>query len=169
MIYTLEEAIGWADTLHKLGNTVVLTGGYFDPVHAGHIRLFKHVPTPSRLIVAVNGDEAAIKKKGYVFLPIYQRLEILNAMKFIDILVVNPHSTMCSMIETIKPNIYAKGGDVTQENLIDEEKISCDKVGCKIIYNVGGSKIESSSELVKKSKQKKSEWEQYIERLEIRV
>ena len=47
----------------------LVTGG-FDPVHSGHIALFKGARSVSdRLIVGVNSDQWLIRKKGFYFLP----------------------------------------------------------------------------------------------------
>ncbi len=43
----------------------------------------------------------------------------------------------------IKPDIFAKGGDSTPDNV--PEKQVCDRLNIKIVYDVGGEKIQSSS------------------------
>ena len=47
----------------------VLISGYFDPLHTGHLDYIKKAKElGDYLIVAVNSDESAIRKKGYYFI-----------------------------------------------------------------------------------------------------
>ncbi len=55
---------------------VVATGGGFDPVHKGHIRLLKEAKKlGTKLIVILNSDEQLKKKKGQNILPFTGRTE----------------------------------------------------------------------------------------------
>ena len=47
----------------------------------------------------------------------------------------------------LKPNYFTKGGDRASPEDIPEWDI-CQEVGCKVLFNVGGKKIQSSSWLV---------------------
>jgi len=47
----------------------------------------------------------------------------------------------------IKPDIFAKGGDRTLDNIPEAD--ICRKLGIKMVFNVGGGKIQSSSDLIK--------------------
>jgi cytidyltransferase-like protein len=56
----------------------VCTSGWVDPIHVGHIRLFREARSlGDRLIVILNSDETLLKKKHYFFLPSGERKEIL--------------------------------------------------------------------------------------------
>ena len=46
---------------------VILSGG-FDPVHIGHIRMFKEAEKVGHVIVGLNSDEWLIRKKGKNFM-----------------------------------------------------------------------------------------------------
>ena len=48
-----------------------------------------------------------------------------------------------------KPDIFAKGGDRTIDNIPQEEKDACAEVGCEIITGVG-QKIEGSSDILRR-------------------
>ena len=43
-------------------NIIILSGG-FDPVHKGHIRMFKSAKGLGQVIVGLNSDEWLIRKK----------------------------------------------------------------------------------------------------------
>ena len=63
--------------------------------------------------------------------------------------------TVTESLLRLKPDIFANGGDRKQQNT-PEMKV-CDDIGIEMLWNVGGGKIQSSSELVAKSKQYKGE------------
>ncbi len=64
---------------------IVATSGYFDPLHVGHIECFEKAKAlGDKLIVIVNTDEQAIMKKGFVFMPLKERMKIIESLKMVD-------------------------------------------------------------------------------------
>lgn len=131
----------------KLGNRkLVATGGGFDPVHVGHLELFKRAKAlGDRLVVILNTDDWIKKKKGYVFMPLADRQIILESIKYVDATVVSidGEGGIIRTIELLRPHIYAKGGD-RQGNT---EAEVCNRIGCQRITGLG-EKIRSSSDMV---------------------
>jgi D-beta-D-heptose 7-phosphate kinase/D-beta-D-heptose 1-phosphate adenosyltransferase len=140
----------------KLKKVVVATGGGFDPIHKGHVRLFKEAKKLGDiLIVMLNSDEQLIKKKGSTFYPSQnERKEIIESIKYVDKVIIDPgkNITCEEALKLIKPDILAKGGDRIADGMPEIELNICKELGCKIIYNVGGAKIQSSSWLIKRVK-----------------
>lgn len=63
---------------------VVLSGG-FDPVHDGHIEMFKDARENYDLVlVGLNSDEWLARKKGKSFMPYNVRYAILDSCQYID-------------------------------------------------------------------------------------
>ena len=57
----------------KLKDIVLVSGG-FDPLHNGHIQLFKSAATLGHeLVVGLNSDEWLVRKKGKAFLAFEER------------------------------------------------------------------------------------------------
>ena len=50
-------------------------------------------------------------------------------------------------IRALKPNYFTKGGDRAKPEDVAEWDI-CQEIGCEVIFNVGGGKVQSSSWLV---------------------
>ena len=135
--------------------TVAVSGG-FDPIHIGHIRSIQEArDLGDELMIILTTDDQLIKKKGYYFMPYEERREILEGIVGVDRVVPNVDVAITSneSLEYYRPDIFAKGGDRTEDNMPEIEKMICQKIGCKIVYGVGGGKIQSSSSLVKRSSQ----------------
>ena len=135
-------------------NDCVIISGGFDPIHIGHLRMIQESSKlASRLIVIVNSDKFLIEKKGYTFMPIEERLEIIMGFSEVYRAVesIDDDQTVCKTLEWLaeEENIkcFANGGDRKNEADIPEAKI-CKKYNIDMEFNVGGGKIQSSSSLV---------------------
>ena len=63
-----------------------LVSGGFDPVHVGHLRMFKDAKKLSdEVVLLLNNDDWLIKKKGKPFMSESQRKEILDELKNIGL------------------------------------------------------------------------------------
>jgi len=147
-----------------------MVSGGFDPVHIGHVRMFAEAKKlGDELVVYINNDNWLRTKKGFVFMPEHERKEIIEAFEVVDRVIVSEHKentedmSVCLGLMKIKPHIFANGGDRDEKDaknpdssLYKEKKIH-KKLGIQMVYNVGyGGKVQSSSELVKKVKIKKT-------------
>ncbi len=144
----------------KKKKIVVAVSGGFDPIHIGHIDMFYEAKSlGDELVVILNNDNWLEKKKGHVFMPQAERKEIIETLKPVDRVVLTEHEvnpddmSACQALEELKPDIFANGGDRHKHNI--PEVATCEKIGCKMVFNVGSrGKIQSSSWLVGKYKKK---------------
>ncbi len=134
---------------------IVAVSGGFDPLHVGHLRMIQAAKRlGTRLVVIVNGDEFLLRKKGYVFMPLDERIEILRALRDVDdvVVAVDRDQTVSETLLLVKPHVFANGGDRRVEAEIPEARI-CSELGIEMVFNVGGDKVQSSSDLVRRSEQ----------------
>ncbi len=93
---------------------LVFTNGCFDIIHRGHIELLKYAKScGDKLIVGLNSDESVKSLKG-PNRPIQNqedRKSILEAIRWVDEVVIFEEETPINLIKSIKPNIIVKGGD----------------------------------------------------------
>ena len=132
-----------------MAKSVMVAGG-FDPLHIGHLRhIQKAKELGDYLIVVVNSDEAMINKKGYCFMPQADRLEIIQSIKWVDLAIpaMDTDSTVTKTLKHYRPDIFAKGGDRTPDNMPQSEVDICNELGIEIRYGVG-ELLRSSSMLV---------------------
>ncbi len=137
---------------------VVAISGGFDPIHIGHIRLLKAAKAlGDKLIVILNNDNWLAVKKGFAFMPEQERKEVLLAMQYVDEVVITSHPnnptdmSVCKELEQLKPDIFANGGDRKPDADPVPEVELCNRLGIELVYNVGGEKAQSSSQLVHKA------------------
>ncbi len=141
----------------KKEKKVVMVSGGFDPVHIGHVRMFEEAKKlGDELVVVINNDHWLKFKKGYTFMSDADRKEIIESLRPVDRVVLTSHEpgttdiTVCRELESIRPHIFANGGD-RKENVPAPEYEVCERLGIEMVFNVGhGGKVRSSSELVKK-------------------
>ncbi|MFT4471305.1 D-glycero-beta-D-manno-heptose 1-phosphate adenylyltransferase [Arthrobacter sulfonylureivorans] len=102
------------------GRRIVLTNGCFDVLHRGHTRyLTQAKQLGDVLVVALNSDASARRLKG-PDRPINaaaDRAGIIAALSCVDYVTVFDTDTPIPLIEAIRPDIYAKGGDYSPEML----------------------------------------------------
>jgi cytidyltransferase-like protein len=133
---------------------VYMTSGGFDPLHIGHMRCILETTKMADLdggyvVVIVNGDGFLQRKKGRAFMPEAERAEIISGIRGVDAAIIwdDGSQTVVGAIAALKPTYFTKGGDRARPEDIPEWDI-CQEVACKVIFNVGGGKIQSSSSLI---------------------
>jgi len=117
------------------GRRLVLTNGCFDILHTGHVRYLEEARRcGDALIVAVNSDSSVRELKGPTR-PVngeLDRAEVLSALRCVDHVTIFTGKRVTDVIRTLRPSIYAKGGDYTPETLDPGEKGALDEVGTEI-------------------------------------
>ncbi len=153
----------------KKKKIVVAVSGGFDPVHVGHVRMFEEAKKlGDKLVVILNNNNWLRKKKEAPFMDEIERQEIIKAFRSVDDVIITKHSenptdmSVCRELEVLKPDIFANGGDRDKQDAakmsssLNPEQVLCEKIGIKMVFNVGvGGKVQSSSWLVKKVQENK--------------
>ena len=108
-----------------------------DIVHRGHLMMLKNskaIAGPDgRLIVGIVSDEAVIAKKGKApILDFSERLELANALEYVDLVVGQQDYTPYENVRNIAPNI------LMESESHDEAQIN---EGRKIMESLGGRVI----------------------------
>jgi len=135
---------------------LIVTSGGFDPMHVGHLRCLLESSAIARkwghkcrLAVIVNGDGFLLRKKGYAFMPEEERIEIIAGVRGVDYVVPwdDGSQTVVGALEVLKPVAFTKGGDRDSASNVPEFDL-CESIGAKVLFGIGGGKIQSSSDLV---------------------
>ncbi len=135
MIATPEEVCRMRESLESDGKRLVFTNGCFDILHCGHVRYLAAArELGEALVVALNSDSSvrAIKGDGRPVNCESDRAEVLRGLRSVDAVVVFGTPRVTELIRTVRPHIYAKGGDYTPETLDGEERAALEEVGAEI-------------------------------------
>ncbi|MFI9722918.1 D-glycero-beta-D-manno-heptose 1-phosphate adenylyltransferase [Streptomyces sp. NPDC052396] len=99
---------------------VVFTNGCFDLLHGGHVScLSRAKELGDLLVVGVNTDASVRRLKGprRPVIPLAERMRVLAALSCVDFVVPFDDDSPRALIETLRPEVYVKGGDYTLETL----------------------------------------------------
>ena len=131
---------------------VLVTGG-FDPIHSGHIALFKHARAyGTHLVVGLNSDEWLIRKKGRYFMDYDERKEILLSLSCVDEVISfnddddSSNDAIEQLIQS-SPIIFCNGGDREKDNVPEHDKYWCD---ARVVFKwgIGGNDKKNSSSIL---------------------
>lgn len=140
-----------------MSEKIVCVSGGFDPIHIGHVRMIQEAAKYGEVVVILNNDNWLRAKKGFVFMPEVERMEIVAALKGVSKVILTGHEefpkdhSVCFELEYLRPDIFCNGGDRKEGCIPTAEEEVCKRLGIQMLFNVGGGKIQSSSELVRRS------------------
>lgn len=135
---------------------IVLVTGGFDPIHSGHLAMFKEAKKlGDELWVGINSDEWLIRKKGFRYMSWEERSEVISMMSIVDKIILfndddNSSNDAISITKSLSnENVtFANGGDRNKNTTMEYGNPDHDDV--TFTFNVGGNnKKNSSSDIVK--------------------
>lgn len=100
---------------------IVFTNGCFDILHRGHLHLLREAKAlGDLLIVAINSDRSVQQIKGSARPVISQagRAELIAALEMVDYVILFDEVDPYRLIEELRPDILAKGGDWSTDQVI---------------------------------------------------
>lgn len=144
-----EEIKGLLESENK---KVVLCHGVFDLVHPGHIIHFEQAKEMGDvLVVSITSERYVRKGPDRPYFNDEMRIKFLEAIEYIDYVMLSEGYTVDDIVEVVEPAIYVKGEEYRQaENditgkITDEQSI-VEKHGGKICFTSG--QVFSSTKLI---------------------
>jgi D-beta-D-heptose 7-phosphate kinase/D-beta-D-heptose 1-phosphate adenosyltransferase len=134
-VMTEQQLLMAAKEARKRGETLVMTNGCFDILHAGHVSYLSNAQKLGhRLIVAVNSDASVteLKGPGRPVNNVERRMSVLAGLASVDWVVPFSEDTPERLISSVLPDILVKGGDYRPEQIAG---------GKQVIANGGEVKI----------------------------
>lgn len=113
-VVTEEELLELRRRAQQRDETVVMTNGVFDILHAGHVTYLDQASRlGDRLIVAINVDETvrALKGEDRPVNSLKDRMTMLASLSCVDWVVAFSEETPERLICNLKPDYLVKGGD----------------------------------------------------------
>jgi D-beta-D-heptose 7-phosphate kinase/D-beta-D-heptose 1-phosphate adenosyltransferase len=108
------------------GETVVMTNGCFDFLHAGHVAYLEEAKSlGDRLIVAVNDDDSVrrLKGDGRPVNALQDRMAVLAGLAAVDWVVPFSEDTPARLIQKMLPDVLVKGGDYQPQDIAGAKDI----------------------------------------------
>lgn len=110
-----------AERLSRLPRPLVMTNGVFDVLHRGHVSyLHRASELGASLVVAINTDASARMLGKGSDRPLngeQDRAYVLAALQSVAMVTFFDTRTPVELIESVRPDIYVKGGDYDMETL----------------------------------------------------
>jgi rfaE bifunctional protein nucleotidyltransferase chain/domain len=126
---TIDAIRAIAADARKNGKSVVFTNGCFDLLHCGHVHILRQAKAAGDLlIVGVNTDRSvqSIKGPGRPIRSEIDRSELIAAMEMVDYVVLFDEPDPTKLIAAIKPNVLAKGGDWSSDQIVGRDLVERD-------------------------------------------
>jgi rfaE bifunctional protein nucleotidyltransferase chain/domain len=127
---------GWRDEVRRSGRKLVVTNGCFDLLHLGHVTYLQQARgLGDALLVGLTSDAQVRQLKG-PGRPVNKeadRAGVIAALESVDAVFVFPEFDARHFLETVRPDIYAKGGDYTLDTINQDERRLLEKMGVRIV------------------------------------
>ena len=108
------------------GRRIVFTNGCFDMLHRGHVNYLNEAKRLGDvLVVAINSDAgvARLKGPGRPVNGVADRAAVLAGLSCVDHLTVFDEDTPAVLLERLRPEVYAKGGDHRADLLTEADVV----------------------------------------------
>jgi rfaE bifunctional protein nucleotidyltransferase chain/domain len=122
-----ENAAAVVARVRAQGGTVVATGGCFDLLHAGHVHMLQAARALGDcLIVLLNSDASVARLKGpeRPLVGETDRAAVLLALGCVDAVVIFEEDDPRAALESVRPDLWAKGGDYAVADLPEAETLA---------------------------------------------
>ena len=101
----------------------VFTNGCFDILHKGHIELLAYCKSLGHVTVGLNSEDSVKRLKGSSR-PMNtesDRKRILEAIRYVDEVVIFGEDTPYELLLRLKPDVIVKGGDYRAHEVIGSD------------------------------------------------
>ena len=125
-IFSLKDLEDKVTSWKQSGKEVVFTNGCFDIIHRGHIKMLAQAADlGDRFIIGLNSDSSIqnLKGKNRPIIDQQSRAILLASLSFVDAVILFSDETPINLINTLKPDILAKGGDYEISTIVGNEVI----------------------------------------------
>ncbi|PKO47754.1 MAG: bifunctional heptose 7-phosphate kinase/heptose 1-phosphate adenyltransferase [Betaproteobacteria bacterium HGW-Betaproteobacteria-22] len=142
----LQKVDSWKQAKQK----IVFTNGCFDLLHAGHVTYLEAAKKRGdKLILGLNTDRSVSALKGPTRPVVNEndRARVLAALESVDAVILFDEDTPLNLINTIKPDVIAKGSDYTVDQVVGGKEVESWGGEIALIDLVAG---RSTSNIIKK-------------------
>lgn len=135
------------------GKKIVFTNGVFDILHHGHLTYLAQAASFGNvMVIGVNADASVKRLKGEERPVTHEndRLFQLASLLVVDAVCLFEEDTPKELIELVKPDVLAKGGDYTIETIVGADFVQKNGGRVEVIPFVSGYSTTSIIDHIKK-------------------
>ena len=150
-ILPARRAVALVRRLQERGRAVVFTNGCFDLLHAGHVALLEKARAFGDFLVAgVNSDRSVrrLKGPGRPIVPLWERMEVLAALRAVDCVVPFGEETPAGLIALLRPDVLVKGADYPKSEIVGRDTV---EAGGGRVVMVPLRRGRSTSDLIRRA------------------
>lgn len=142
-----------ADNLHEADKKIVLVGGCFDILHAGHIAFLEKAKEQGDILIVFIESDAHIKQLKGPHRPVNKQLDramVLSHLTIVDYVVPLPdvveNKTYDDLVIQIKPAIIATTAGDKYRHYKERQ---ADMVGAQVVDVIGSIENQSTTRILK--------------------
>ena len=135
-ILSLDALAGWRNAVRAQGKKLVVTNGCFDILHVGHVTYLQAARQRGDILLVGLNDDASVRQLKGEGRPVNcegDRAAVLAALQAVDAVCLFPELRATRFLSLAQPDIYAKGGDFSLEQLPKEERDIVTSFGGEIV------------------------------------
>lgn len=151
-VKTLDQLQAIAKRLKREGKRLVWTNGCFDILHIGHILYLQEARKRGDVMVVGLNSDASVRENKGPDRPVvreHDRAQVLSALECVDYIIIFDDKTPMPLLEALRPDVYAKGGDYTVDTIVQEERRLVESYGGAIAI-IPGCEGQSTTYLINK-------------------
>lgn len=132
---------------------IVYTVGTFDLLHVGHLALLKYCATLGDSVVVGIASDKVVKlyKPNIPVIPLEQRIEMLEALRCVDIVIPYHELDYLTICKQVKADIFVIGEDWGRKphnQDVENYFIAADKKVVQIKYNPRNSSTKIKQDVI---------------------
>ncbi len=121
---------------------VVMAHGTFDTLHPGHVAHLEDARAMGDyLVVGITADQYVEKGPGRPAVPAVDRKRAVEALRCVDIAVIDKHATPEVLILLLKPDIFVKGADYAGQPIPEQAWVA--RYGGEVRFTNGDTMYHS--------------------------
>ena len=152
-IFSRDSLYKHCNSWRALGKKIVFTNGCFDILHRGHLEyLARAADFGNILVIGVNTDASVKRLKGdsRPLVNEQDRLFQLASLVYVDAVCLFDEDTPQELIEIVKPDVLAKGGDYTINTIVGADFVAKNGGRVEVIPFVEGYSTTGLIDNIKK-------------------
>ena len=111
------------------------TAGVYDLFHVGHVNLLRNAKgLCDKLVVGVTVDELVKYKGKEAIIPFEDRIEVVRACKYVDVVVPQEDMDKVKMCKKLNASYLFVGDDWYDTDKWKDYEKELEKINCKVVY-----------------------------------